>query len=71
MAYTKLIFHIVLRTYQGEASIDEVYERDLYMYIFGFCKNHRYVLYRINGMPDHIHISLLLECGVEYDERYI
>ena len=26
------------------------------MYIFGFCKNHQCVLYRINGMPDHIHL---------------
>lgn len=56
MAYTKLIYHIVLRTYQGVASIDEVYERDLYMYIFGFCKTHHCALYRINGMPDHLHM---------------
>ena len=56
MAYTKLIYHIVLRTYQGTAPIAEAYERDLYMYIYGFCKNHQCVLYRINGMPDHIHL---------------
>jgi REP element-mobilizing transposase RayT len=26
------------------------------MYIYGFCKNHQCILYRINGMPDHIHM---------------
>ena len=56
MAYTKLIYHIILRTYQGTAPIVEANERDLYMYVYGFCKNHNCVLYRINGMPDHIHL---------------
>ena len=56
MAYTKVLFHIILRTHQGTAPIVEAYERDLYMYIFGFCKNHQCLLYRINGMPDHIHM---------------
>ncbi len=56
MAYTKLIYHIVLRTQHSVPAIVEAYERDLYMYIYGFCKNHQCVLYRINGMPDHIHL---------------
>ena len=56
MAYTKLIYHIILRTYQGTAPIVEANERDLYMYVYGFCKSHNCVLYRINGMPDHIHL---------------
>ena len=60
MAYTKLIYHIILRTHQGTAPIVEAYERDLYMYIYGFCKNHQCVLYRINGMPDHIHMLVSL-----------
>ena len=56
MAYTKLIYHIVLRTHHSTATIVEAYERDLYMYIYGFCKKHQCVLYRINGMPDHVHL---------------
>lgn len=56
MAYTKLIYHIVLRIRHGTAPIVEAYERNLFMYIFGFCKNHQCVLYRINGMPDHVHL---------------
>ncbi len=60
MAYTKLIYHIVLRTHHNTAPIAEEYERDLYMYIYGFCNNHRCKLYRINGMPDHIHMLVSL-----------
>lgn len=60
MAYTKLIYHIVLRTRQGTAPLTEIYERELYMYIYGFCKQHHCLLYRINGMPDHIHLLVSL-----------
>ena len=60
MAYTKLIYHIVLRTHQGTAPIAEAYERDLYAYIFGFCKQRNCTLYRANGMPDHVHILVSL-----------
>ena len=64
MAYTKLIYHIVLRTYQGTAPIVEAYERDLYMFIYGFCKNHNCMLFRINGMPDHIHLLVGLHPSI-------
>ena len=64
MAYTKLIYHIVLRTYQGTSPIAEAHERDLYMYIYGFCKNHSCVLYRINGMPDHLHLLVGLHPSI-------
>ena len=58
MAFTKLIYHIVFRPKDNRPVIDEAHERDLYMYIFGFCKNHQCVLYRINGMPDHVHMCV-------------
>ena len=64
MAYTKLIYHIVLRTYQGTAPIVEAYERDLYMFIYGFCKNRNCVLYRINGIPDHVHLLVGLHPSI-------
>ena len=56
MAYTKLLYHIVFRPFKSKPAITEVYERDLYHYIWGFCKNHDCYLYRINGMRDHIHL---------------
>ena len=60
MAYTKLIYHIVFRPYLNTAPIVEAYERDLFSYIFGFCQQHQCFLYRVNGMPDHIHILVSL-----------
>ena len=56
MAYTNLLYHIVFRPSGSKPVITEAYERNLYMFIYGFCKNHQCVLYRINGMPDHIHM---------------
>lgn len=64
MAYTKLIYHIVLRTHQGTAPIEEAHERDLYKFIFGFCINHRCKLYRVNGMPDHIHMLVSIHPSI-------
>ena len=58
MAYTKLIYHIVFRPHGNAPVIAEEHERELYMYIFGFCKNHQCALYRIGGMPDHIHMCV-------------
>ena len=60
MAYTKLIYHIILRTAQGTSPIAEAYERDLYAYVLGFCNQHQCKLYRINGMADHIHLLVSL-----------
>jgi putative transposase len=37
-------------------SIDERHKEDLYKYIWGIVKNKNCKLYRINGMPDHIHL---------------
>ena len=58
MAYTKLIYHIVFRPHANRPVIDEAHERELYMFILGFCRNHQCVLYRIGGMPDHVHLCV-------------
>ena len=56
MSYTNLVYHIVFRTYHSESTIVESHERELYAYIYGFCKNNGAKLYRIGGMPDHLHL---------------
>ena len=56
MSYTNLTYHIVLRTYRSALTIIEEHERELYAYILGFCENHKAKLYRIGGMPDHVHL---------------
>ena len=56
MAYTQILYHIVLRTKQSEHSIAQENVSSLYKYIWGIIKNKKGKLYRINGMEDHIHI---------------
>lgn len=56
MSYTTSYYHIVLRTYRSEKTIPTEHERKLYAYIYGIAKNRRCQIYRIGGMPDHVHI---------------
>ena len=60
MSYTQTLYHIVLRTHRSENTIVTTYERDLYSYILGFVDNIGGHLYRIGGMPDHVHILVSL-----------
>ena len=56
MAYTQILYHIVLRTKHSEPSIKQENVSSLYKYIWGIIKNKKGKLYRINGIEDHIHI---------------
>ena len=63
MSYTRLLYHIVFRTKHSVPAIEIAHEGELYSYIWGFIKNKDSILYRIGGMPDHIH--LLIELSVK------
>ena len=56
MSYTKLLYHIVFRPKDSAPAISEEHEESLYRYIWGFVKSRGCVLYRIGGMPDHVHM---------------
>lgn len=56
MPYYKSYHHIVFRTKNSIPSISETYETDVYKYIWGIIKNVGGHLYRINSMPDHVHL---------------
>ena len=56
MSYTKLFYHIVFSTKQRTTTINTECERDLYAYIMGIINQLGGQLYRLGGMPDHIHI---------------
>ncbi|MDD3695191.1 MAG: transposase [Lentisphaeria bacterium] len=56
MSYTQLLYHIVIRTKHSIPAINQFCEKELYKYIWGFVKNKKSVLYRIGGMPDHLHL---------------
>lgn len=61
MSYTRLLYHIVFRTKYGAPTITEAYEEMLYRYIWDYVKEQGAVLYRINGMPDHLHLFVELK----------
>ena len=68
MSYTNLIYHIVLRTYRSTPSITEANERDFYAYVLGYCNNHKAKLYRIGGMPDHVHMLVSIPPSIAVSE---
>ena len=60
MSYTRLFYHIVFRTKYRIPCIDEAHEDELYRYIWGIINNKNGILYRIGGMPDHVHLFVEL-----------
>ena len=54
--YRQIFYQIVFSTKNREKTINEEQESELYKYIWGIVDNHDCKLYRINSMPDHIHI---------------
>ena len=60
MSYTQTLYHIVLRTHRSEKTIVIEKERDFYTYALGFINNVGGKLFRIGGMPDHVHILVSL-----------
>jgi REP element-mobilizing transposase RayT len=55
-AYRQILYHIIFRTKNSEKTINQENASELYKYIWGIIKNKHGVLFRINGMEDHLHI---------------
>jgi REP element-mobilizing transposase RayT len=55
-AYTQILYHIVFRTKNSKKTITAENASLLYAYIWGIIKNKKGTLFRVNSMPDHIHI---------------
>lgn len=56
MSYTQSYYHIVFSTYRRQPTILLEHDRELYAYIYGIATNLGSHVFRIGGMPDHIHI---------------
>jgi len=55
--YTQILYQIVFTTKNIEGVLVKDNRDKLYRYIWGIIKNHKSVLYQINGTEDHIHIA--------------
>jgi putative transposase len=55
-SYRQALYHIIFRTKSNMKTLSLTHSEELYKYIWGFLKNKKCHLYRINGMENHIHI---------------
>jgi REP element-mobilizing transposase RayT len=55
-SYRQILYHLILRTKKGEKTLTQMHNKELFAYILGIIKNKNCVLYRINGIEDHIHL---------------
>ena len=60
MSYVQNLYHIVFRTYRSEPTINSENERELYGIILSQSEKLKAKIYRIGGMPDHVHILVSL-----------
>jgi len=68
MSHLNLTYHIVWRTKYSQMTISSDHGRDLYAYIFGICKEKKCYLYRINSMPDHVHMCVEVHPSIAVSE---
>jgi REP element-mobilizing transposase RayT len=55
-SYRQILYHIVFCTHDRKNTIPPDQQEALYKYIWGVITKRKSVLYRINGMENHIHI---------------
>lgn len=55
--YTQILYQIVFSTKNREKALIKMNREKLYRYIWGILNNKKCILYRINGVEDHIHIA--------------
>ena len=64
MSYNQSVYHIIFRTKCSQHTIRPEYAPRLYAYIWRIIQQKNAVLYRINGMEDHIHIASSLPSSI-------
>ena len=60
MSFCNLIYHIVFSTKRREMIIDVANERRVYALLLSILEKYGGKVYRIGGMPDHVHILVAL-----------
>ena len=56
MSYNRLLYHIVITPWRREAIINQEHEGLLYKFIYDISIRQGAKIWRIGGMPDHVHI---------------
>ncbi len=63
-SYRQVLYHIVICTKYRRKSLPLAESEELYRYMWGIIKNKNCILYRINGMEDHIHMLIDLHPSI-------
>jgi putative transposase len=58
MPYWRLLYHIIWGTKNREPLICDLWEQDLYGYLWGKTTSLEILPHAINGMSDHIHLAI-------------
>ncbi|MDR0941934.1 MAG: IS200/IS605 family transposase [Bacteroidales bacterium] len=69
MSYVNLLIHAIVRTYKSELTLptdDRI--KFLYQEMWGIIKNKGGYLYRINAMPDHVHLLFTMPPTISLSE---
>ncbi len=69
MSYVNIMIHAVVRTYKSEQTLptdDKI--KFLYQEMCGIIKNKGGYLYRINSMPDHVHLLFTMPATISLSE---
>jgi len=69
MSYINILIHAIIRTYKSEQTLptdDRV--KFLYREIWGIIKNRGGYLYRINSMPDHVHLLFTMPATISLSD---
>ena len=68
MSYVSTLYHIILRTKYSEPTITENHETLLYAYMTGLIRHKYCKVYRIGGMPDHVHLLVSIHQNIALSE---
>ena len=69
MSYINLLIHAIVRTHKSEQTLpadDKI--KFLYKEMWGIIKNKNGYLYRINSMPDHVHLLFTMPATISLSE---
>ena len=64
MSAVNSIYHIVINTYRREMTIPDETSEHMYRYIWSIINSRNCKLYRIGGMPDHLHLFVSLPANL-------
>ena len=72
MSYVQLLAHAIVRTYRSERTLPaDERVKFLYQEMYGIINKKGGRLYRINSMPDHVHLLFTMPATLERNTKHL